>query len=246
MRRAAVIVPLVLALASAGCEGSSGAPAGAQTASRERTSGGEERLERARREMGLAEAAEDDEDDGELPFELGPERLPELPRDVDPEAPPFAEGLAHVAYALSLARPDPERDLDRAGYQTFVEEDYARWVAARAEALRVARTALAPAEQGELGEYVVASAVLGVMLARFAEAIATMPVPASIDTVPGDRLRFRDAYLRAAAPLWDRAADAFGACASATVRSGDSTLDRWQRWCDERLEAVQEAPRPVE
>src|SRR5690606_26011422 len=82
---------------------------------RERTSGGEERLERARREMGLAEAAEDDEDDGELPFELGPERLPELPRDVDPEAPPFAEGLAHVAYALSLARPDPERDLDRAG-----------------------------------------------------------------------------------------------------------------------------------
>lgn len=246
MRRAAVIVPLVLALASAGCDGAPSSIGGTAEPRRERTSGGEDRLERARREMGLAEAAEEDEDDGELPFELGPERLPELPRDVDAEAAPFAEGLAHAAYALAVARPEPERDLDRAGYQTFVEEDYARWVAARAEALRAARAALAPAEQGELGEYVVASAVLGVLLARFAEAISTMPVPASIDAVPADRLRFRDAYLRAAAPLWDRAADAFGACASATVRSGDATLGAWQRFCDERLERVQEAPRPME
>ncbi|WP_157069766.1 hypothetical protein [Sandaracinus amylolyticus] len=241
MRRAAVIGLFVLALA--GCD--DGPRSATSSASSEDTSGGE-RLERARREMGLREVAEEDEDDGELPFALGPERLPELPREVDAEEAPLAPGLARAIDALMLARPEPEADLDRAGYQTFVEEDYARWVAARADALRVARTALAPAEQGEVGEYVVASAVIGLMLARFADAIATMPVPSTIDLVPADRLRFRDAYLRAAAPLWDRAADAFGACASASARADDATLSPWQRFCDERLEQAQDAPRPVE
>ncbi|MDQ3034275.1 MAG: hypothetical protein M3Y87_17845 [Myxococcota bacterium] len=196
--------------------------------------------------MGLAELALEDSADDELTFELGTERLPPMPHDVDSEGEALREGLTLAVQAFAIERPAPELDLDRAGYQTFVEEDYARWLAERGQALGVARRALAAAERGETGEYAVASAVIGLLFARFAEAIATMPLPVAIEAVETDRLRFRDAFLRAAAPLFDRAADAFGACASATVRARDATLGPWQRFCDERLERVQDAPRPIE
>jgi hypothetical protein len=250
MRRAAVLgllcLPLLVATAS-GCDEGSGARDASTTPERgARSSGSEERLRRARREMGLADLAREDSDADELPFELGTERLPEMPHEVDPEGDALREGLALAVTAFALARPEPEGDLDRPGYQTFVEEDYARWLAERGQALGAARRALARAERGEVGEYAVASAVIGLLFARFAESIATMTLPAAIESVPADRLRFRDAFLRAAAPLFDRAADAFGACASATVRTGDATLGPWQRYCDERLERAQDAPRPID
>jgi hypothetical protein len=240
---------LLLGLFSAGTTGCGEGPraqaASPASAARVRTGGGE-RVERARREMGLAELAREDEDDDERPLALGSERLPSLPRGVEGESAPLAEALARVEDALGVGRPEAEADLDRPGFQTFVEEDYAQWVAARSAALRVARQALVPLEGGELGEHVVASALLGLLLSRFAEAIATMPLPRAIHAVPADRLRFRDAFLRAALPLRERAADAFGACASAGVRSGDATLTPWQRYCDERLREIEDAPRPLE
>lgn len=253
MRRAAVDVPwiaLTLAAAIAGCDQGSApsAPRGSGTA------GSEARMSRARREMGLSEALgrdadDEDEDDRErveLTFELGPERLPELPTDLDPEVPPLRDGLSSARDALALARPEPEPGWDDAAFRRFVAEDYARWLRARGEALRAARTALSDAERGELGEHVVASAVIGVMFARFAEAIATMPLPTAIEAREGDRLRFRDAFLRTAAPLFDRAADAFGSCASASVGADDRSLGGWQRFCDEALQRAQEAPRPLD
>lgn len=246
MRRAAVIGFLVLAtIVAPGCDDGA-AREDTASARGEGTSGGEARMRRARREMGLEDLATGDDDPDELPFELGPERLPGMPREVDPAGDTLREGLALAAQALALTRPEPEADLDRPGYQTFVEEDYGRWLAARGEALGVARRALASAEHGDAGEHAVASAVIGVLFARFAEAIATMPIPVAIESVETDRLRFRDAFLRAAVPLFDRAADAFGACASASVRSRDSTLGPWRRFCDERLERVQDAPRPIQ
>lgn len=248
MRRAAVIGLLAFAVtaATAGCGDSSGASGTSAARGGAGSSGSESRMRRARREMGLTELATEDGDRDDLPFELGPEDLPEMPHEVDPEGEALREGLALAVIAFGIARPEPEADLDRAGYQTFVEEDYARWLGERGQALGAARRALARAESGAVGEYAVASAVIGLLFARFAEAIAAMPLPAAIDTVPADRLRFRDAFLRAAAPLFDRAADAFGACASATVRTGDATLGPWQRFCDERLERAQDAPRPIE
>lgn len=250
MRRAAVDVPLIaltIAVAIAGCD-----QGGASSAPREGTAGSEARMDRARHEMGLSEAlghGEDEEDEVErveLSFELGPERLPELPTDLDPEAPPLRDGLSSARDALSLARPEPEPTWDDAAFRRFVAEDYAQWVRARGEALRAARAALSDAERGETGEHVVASAVIGMMFARFAEAIATMPLPTAIEARDGDRLRFRDAFLRTAAPLFDRAADAFGSCASASVRADDPSLAGWQRFCDEALQRAQEAPRPLE
>ena len=248
MRRAAVDVPLLaLVVASAlavGCEsGTPAAPAGGST------SGSEARLERARREMGIAEALgrdEDDEEQVELTFELGPERLPELPDDLDPESPSLRDGLARAREALVPARPEPQAGWDDPAFQRFVGEEYATWLRGRAETLRAARAALGPAEQGELGEHVVASAVIGVLFARLAEAIATMPLPTAIEARDGDRLRFRDAFLRTAAPLFDRAADAFGSCASATIGSRDRSLSGWQRFCDDALRRAQDAPRPMQ
>jgi hypothetical protein len=240
MRRAAA---LVIALAALGCDGPSGAPAASGGGSR---SGGGERLDRARREMGLEEVAGGDADeDDALTFAVGPEHFPALPEDVTEEGPPLADGLARAAESFSLARPALDAAADDDALQRWVENDFSAWVRARAEALRIARSALEPAERGEIGEYVVASAVIGVLYARFAELITTIPPPSGL-TDPGDRLRFRDALLQTAASVWDRAADALGGCAAATVRSGDSSLDRWQRFCDGELQRVEDAPRPIE
>ncbi len=244
------VVLLLLSVSSIsfalGCDGGGAREASAHGS---RSSGGEARMRHARREMGLRDPNRDqdeDEDSDELEFELGGERLPRMPHEVDPEGENLKEGLALAALTLEMSRPEPEPDLDRPGYQTFVEEDYARWVSSRAEALGRARAAFARAEQGEAGEYAVASAVIGLLFARFGEAIARMPIPMAIAEASADRLRFRDAYVRAARPLFERAADAFGACASASARSRDSTLGRWQRFCDEQLERLEDAPRPME
>jgi hypothetical protein len=250
MNRVVAVTLWVLSISIAlGCDEGGGAQEASAQGSR--SSGGEARMRRARREMGLSDPERDrgeseDEDSDELEFELGHERLPRMPHEVDPEGENLKDGLALATIALDMSRPEPESDLDRPGYQTFIEEDYARWVSSRAEALQRARAALVRAEQGEVGEYAVASAVIGLLFARFGEAIATMPMPTAIAEVAADRLRFRDAYLRAASPLFERAADAFGACASATVRGRDSTLGRWQRFCDEQLERLEDAPRPME
>lgn len=249
MKRVVVLMAWLLPISIAlGCEEAGGAREA--SAQESRSSGGESRMRRARRDMGLADPSRDRDEEGgqadELVFELGDERLPRMPHRVEPEGDLLREGLALAARALSMPAPVPESDLDRPGYQTFVEEDYARWVSSRAEALHQSRAALAPAEQGTTGEYAVVSAVIGLLFARFAEAIATMQIPSAIAEVTADRLRFRDAYLRAASPLFDRAADAFGACASVSARSSDSTLARWQRFCDEQLERLEDAPRPMD
>jgi hypothetical protein len=212
---------------------------------------GSERLDRAREEMGLAElvASDEDSDDAEnedRTFVVGNERLPPLPRSVDAGRAPLHDGLERAVAALAIARPEPHPNWDRPTFSRWVEREYAAWLRERGEALRRARQALAAAEQGTLGEYVVASAVIGILFARFAAAIGTIPLPRAIDAHEGERVRYRNAFLRTAAPLWERAIDAFGACASATARATDRTLERWQRFCDEHLEAAQEAPRPVE
>jgi hypothetical protein len=228
----------------AGCEGSASG-AGTAGAGSARASG-DERLQQARREMGLAEFAREEEERVDRSFALGAERLPELPRDVDPDGDALREGLARAAEALAVGRPALDAGVDLPTFSRWVERDYARWLRERGEALRDARQLLARAERGASGEYVVASAVIGLLFARFAEAIASVPLPRVIENDAVARLRHRDAFLRTAAPLWDRAADAFGACASATVRAADPSLARWQRFCDERLESVQSAPRPLD
>jgi hypothetical protein len=246
MRRAAVIV-ILAGLSLGACEG--GQPA---QPSQGASAGGEQRMRRARREMGLGEAlgadedGDDDEEESDRPFAIGPDHVPEMPDGVDPEGERLGTGLARAADTLALTLPPPSETLDVPSFQRWVENDYAAWLRARGEALRSARTELAAAEDGEVGEYVVASAVIGLLFARFAQAIGTITLPRSIAEDDGERLRFRDAFLRTSAPLWDRAADAFGACASATVRSGDASLGEWQRFCDELAELAQEAPRPIE
>ena len=226
-----------------GCGGASPPPSGHASGSR---------LARARAEIGLPAGDEEEdeedneeEDEEERPTELGPEHLPLLPRGVEPDGEPLAAGWAATGVALGPPCPVPDPSLDGAAFQRWVEGEYAAWLRARGEALAAARRALAPAEQGEVGDYVVASALVGLLFARLAGAIDAVPLPGAIQADQGTRLRFRDAFLRTSTPLRERAIGAFGACASAAARAADRRLGGWQRFCDEELSAAQEAPRPL-
>lgn len=241
--RALVTVGIVVALL-AGCDEQHSA---SENASGSRSAGGE-RERRARRDMGLSgdegETLAESLSEEEEGFDVGDVTFPALPDEVSGEL--LRDGLHRAALALRGARPEPDPAADAAELQEWAEAEYAEWLRARGESLRDARTALAPAEDGHTGDYVVASAVIGVLFARLAEAVATMPMPEAVAQDPGERLRFRDAFLRTAAPLMDRAADAFGACVGASTRTRDHSLDRWQRFCDERLAEVEDMPRPIE
>ena len=62
---------------------------------------------------------------------------------------------------------------------------------------------------------------------------------------PREQVLHRDAFVRAAAPLYRRASDAFGECAASTVQSGMDALEPWAAYCEEALRRLEDAPRPV-
>ena len=205
------------------------------------SSGGDDvRLRRARREMGLAEAVaggerdDDDDDDGAVPtpFALGEARLPAPPRGIRPDEDPLAIGLARAREALEPGCPTPPDTLAAASVSAWFDAEFTGWLRGRGERLRAARLALGAGEQGSLGAQVLASAVVGTLFARLAAEVAELPVPRAYLADEGAALRFRQALFGAAAPLWSRAIDAFGACASASVDADDASFARWQRWCD--------------
>lgn len=187
----------------------------------------------------------DEESDEDATIELGGATLPPLPRGVSLEEGELAAGLASGRRMLELARPEAGAELAPEDMQAWVQGAFAVWMRERGAALREASGHLSLGDEAELGDYVVGSALLGTLLARFAEDLGTMPLPRAVQDDASARIRYRDAFLRAAQPLWERAADAFGACASASIRARDGRIRRWGEHCDEQVERVEAAPRPL-
>lgn len=192
----------------------------------------------------VGEPSEDDED--AMPLVIGSETMVPLPASVH-------ESDEVVAEALRLSRDAtlPERPvLDDAASEEetarFMREDFQAWVVLRARAIGAARQALGQIEHGEPDEYVLASALVGALFAMLAREVQEMPLPRVIRDDPSRRVLVREALLETAAPLYRRALDAFGACASSASGAADPTLDPWARYCDEATERAEQAPHPVD
>lgn len=190
-------------------------------------------------------AGAEDEDAEDTEIDFAGLSFPPLPRDVELEEGPLAEGLASARRAIALERPTPDASMSSEQMQGWVQGAFATWIRERGALIRETATRLAPDDEDEVGEYVVVSTLLGALLARFAEDVATMPLPTAVQEDEGSRIRYRDAFLTVARPLWERAMDAFGACASASVRARDPRVRAWGTRCDEEVERAQAAPRPL-
>jgi hypothetical protein len=128
----------------------------------------------------------------------------------------------------------------------YMREDFQAWMIVRARAIGAARAALGQMEHGEPDEYVLASALVGTLFAMLAREVQETPLPTVIRESPSQRVLVREALLEAAAPLYRRALDALGACASTAAGAADPTLDPWATYCDEATERAEEAPHPVD
>jgi hypothetical protein len=106
--------------------------------------------------------------------------------------------------------------------------------------------AIAAMEHGEPDEYVLGSALLGTLFSMLAREVQSTPLPRVIRENRTQRVLVREALLEAAAPLFRRALDGLGACASTAAGAADPTLDPWARYCDEAIESAEQAPRPVD
>jgi len=187
-----------------------------------------------------------DDDDDAAPLTLGAETLPPLPVSVHE-----TDEVVEAALRLSRDATLPERptlDDDATDEETarFMREDFQAWMVLRARAIGAARSALGQMEHGEPDEYVLASALVGTLFAMLAREVQELPLPRVIRDDPSERVLVREALLEAAAPLYRRALDALGACASTASGAADPTLDPWARYCDDATERAEQAPHPVD
>lgn len=215
-----VCVGLALGVSPVGCTGSGGAGSGAAD-----TSGGER------------------DDDDELT--LGDWELPERPHDVHFDEGVLSEGAALAEATMDDARPVLDAGSTAAEVHDWVEGPLREWLLRRAHGIRDARAALAPAEDGEDAEHIVAAAIVGVLYADLAWAIAQIVIPRAVRDDELGALAMRNALLEMSSPLFDQALSAFGACASSAVGSADPTVERWARFCDDESERLVDAPRPI-
>lgn len=220
---------LVFAGAAQGCDHSE-----SNTESRGRS---DSRVAQARADLGLGSGGEDsylllNDDD----------HVPGWPRQIDPGD--FREALESVRRSLALRPPEPRAELDRRRFQEWVDRTYSPWLSERGQLVRAAVHALSEIEDDGPNQVVV-QGLVGLMLERFAKAIASLHLPTEIQSSSGDSILYRQAFLTTSEPLFDRAADAFGACAAASSRTAERELEDWRVYCDEHLENVQTAPRPI-
>jgi hypothetical protein len=174
--------------------------------------------------------------------------LPPLPHGVRLDRAPLEAGIARALRTGDDERPALPDTADRAEVDAYVAGPLRPWMLERGRGLSEARRLLADAEREEAedGERAVAAAVIGVLYVRLALELAELPLPASVRSDPALRLGVRNALLEAASPLFTGAESAFAACAIASVRSTDPSLEPWERFCDENAVESREAPRPID
>lgn len=184
------------------------------------------------------------EDEDELV--LGDWDLPARPHGLEWDEPPLDEGAMIAHESLAIARPLLPTETTAAEMHVWVDGALHDWLLERARAIRAARTALEPAEDGDDAQHIVAAAILGVMYADLAWEIAEIVLPTEVRDDELGALAMRNALLGMSAPLFDQALSAFGACAQSAVGSADPTVERWARFCDDESERVVDAPRPID
>ncbi len=177
----------------------------------------------------------EDEDDQEERASVAGISLPRLPLDVAVDDPELEEGWQHTAQALSMPTPRPPTG-EAWEVEEWADEELAGWMRRRAEAIAAAQRALETARMGRPEVSVVASTLLGLAYSRFALDLHGISPP-EVFASDTDRAQAFQAALRTAArPLWRRAVDAFGSCASVAAGAPAYTLDRWRRYCDDEIE----------
>lgn len=174
--------------------------------------------------------------------------LPPLPHGVRLDRAPLEAGVARAQQSGDDERPELPDTASRAELDAYVAGPLRTWMVERGRGLSEARRLLADAERDEAedGERAVAAAVIGVLYVRLALELAELPLPTSVRSDPALRLGVRNALLEAASPLFTGAESAFAACAIASVRSTDPSLEPWERFCDERAVDARDAPRPID
>ncbi len=163
--------------------------------------------------------------------------LPRMPLDVEPDDPELEQGWQRASQALSMPTPRPPSG-DAEEVELWADEELSGWMQRRAEAIGAAQHALERARMGRREVSVVASAVLGLAYSRFALDLRGIPTPV-VFAADADRSRaFQDALRSATGPLWQRALDAFGSCASAAGTAPAHSLDQWREFCDGEMESA--------
>lgn len=157
--------------------------------------------------------------------------LPRMPVEVSPEDPALAPGWAATEVALTMSTPTPPGG-ETWEVEAWADDELARWMQRRAEAVASAQEALEPARTAQPGYSVVASMLLGLAYSRFALDLRGIPVPPVFRDDPERTRAFLDAMQAAAHPLWQRALDAFGSCASTATEAPAHTLAQWRERCD--------------
>ena len=172
----------------------------------------------------------DGDEDGPRPSIAGIV-LPPLPLDVEIDETAIEEGWRRAELALSMPTPRPPRG-ELWEVEAWADEELTGWMHRRAEAVGAAQRALEGARMGRAELSVVASAILGLAYSRFALDLRGIPVP-EVFASDAERSRaFQAALHGATGPLWQRALDAFGSCASAAAAAPAHSLASWREFCD--------------
>lgn len=187
-----------------------------------------------------------DDDDDAAPFTIGSITLPPLPATVHASDEVVSEGLRRAVEATLPERPALDEEATQDETSRYMREDFQAWLVERARAIGAARSALGGMEHGEPDEYVLASALVGTLFSMLAREVQDTPLPRVIREDRAQRVLVREALLEAAAPLYRRALDAFGACASTAAGAADPTLDAWASYCTDATDRAEHAPHPVD
>ena len=164
--------------------------------------------------------------------------LPDLPMDVAPDDEVLSSGWDAARASLVMPALSPPLG-ERWQVEVWVEEAFPSWLRQRALTLAEAQRALEPARQGDVWHSVVASALLGIVHTRFALDLHGIDVPDAFRSDEERMEAFQLAMRNAARPLWRRAVDAFGSCASAANEAPIHALAAWRQFCDTQLEQAQ-------
>lgn len=165
--------------------------------------------------------------------------LPRMPFEVSPDDPELAPGWAATEAALTMPTPVPPAG-EAWEVESWADGELTEWMRRRAEAVAAAQRALEPAREAEPEYGVVASLLLGLAYSRFAMDLRGIPVPPVFRDDPVRAEAFRNALRTAAEPLWLRALDAFGSCASLAGGAPAHSLAHWRERCDAEGRAVAE------
>ena len=171
------------------------------------------------------------EEDERPRVRIGGVELPRMPYDVEPDDGELETGWARTAESLLMRTPTPPSG-DEIEIDAWASAELAAWLDRRGRSVAAAQRALETARGGRPEHSVVASMLLGLAYSRFALDVRGIATPTAFSGDPDRTAAFRAALEQAAAPLWQRALDAFGSCASVARDQPAHSLAQWRERCD--------------